>query len=142
MAKLAIEESRRRGGHAAGAKKRRNKLGNEKVDGFLADGTPHRFDSKHEYERYGELALMERAGEISGLRLQVPFECIPAVKDENGKTIERAVRYIADFAYKKDGKWVIEDVKGYRNPSSAPYRVFVLKRKILRYFHGIEVREV
>ena len=35
------------------------------------------FDSKRERDRYIDLLLLERAGEISELRLQVPFELIP-----------------------------------------------------------------
>lgn len=31
------------------------------------------FDSKHEAKRYQELWLLEQAGEITNLRLQVPF---------------------------------------------------------------------
>lgn len=136
LAKMAHEVARQ--GHT---EKRRNKLGNEKVDGFLADGTPHRFDSKREYARYQELALMERAGEIRGLRLQEPFELVPKQKRADGTT-ERAVVYVADFVYTKDGETVVEDAKGYRNPSSSVYRVFAIKRKLLRWRYGIEVREV
>lgn len=36
-----------------------------------------RFDSRREARRYAELRLLERAGEITGLRTQVPFELIP-----------------------------------------------------------------
>ena len=35
------------------------------------------FDSKRERDRYIDLLLLERAGEISELRLQVSFELIP-----------------------------------------------------------------
>ena len=45
------------------------------------------FDSKHEAERYCELKLLWRAGEIRELMIQYPFELIPAQKDEKGKTI-------------------------------------------------------
>lgn len=144
LAKMAHEVARQGRGNASGANKRRSKIGNEQVNGFLADGTPHVFDSKHEYERYRELALMERAGEIFDLRLQVPFELVPKQKRADGTT-ERAVVYIADFVYQKDGKdgeTVVEDAKGYRNPASAVYRVFAIKRKLLLWRCGIEVREV
>ncbi|WP_416330384.1 DUF1064 domain-containing protein, partial [[Clostridium] innocuum] len=40
------------------------------VDGIM-------FDSKREASRYQELRLLEQAGEITNLRLQVPFELIP-----------------------------------------------------------------
>lgn len=97
LAKMAHKVARHGRGNASGAKERRNKLGNEKVNGFLTDGTPHTFDSKHEYEHYRELALMERAGEISGLRLQVPFELVPKQKRADGTT-ERAVVYETERA--------------------------------------------
>ena len=51
------------------------------------------FASKHEASRYLELRLLEQAGEIINLRLQVPFELIP--KSKYGMPI----RYIADFTY-------------------------------------------
>lgn len=141
LAKMTHEVARQGRGNAPDAKGRHNKLGNEKVTGFLADGTPHVFDSKHEYERYGELALMERVGEIINLCLQVPFELVPKQKRADGTT-ERAVVYVADFVYQKDGETVVEDAKGYRNPASAVYRIFAIKRKLLRWRYGIEVREV
>ena len=48
------------------------------------------FDSKKEYNRYCELKLLERAGEIAELKRQVKFTLIPA-QYANGKCIERAV---------------------------------------------------
>ena len=59
-----------------------------------------------------------------------------------GKLLEEELSYIADFVYQKDGKTVVEDSKGYRNPASATYRIFVIKRKLMRYLKGIEIQEV
>lgn len=57
--------------------------------------------------------------------------------------IERGVGYIADFAYKtRDGATVVEDVKGYRDPSSAPYAKYVIKRKLMLWKYGIKIKEV
>lgn len=111
-----------------------NKCGNRKTK--TSDGVIH--DSQKEANRWVELRLMERAGVISGLKRQVKYELLP----KQGK--ERGVDYIADFEYTdtKTGQKVVEDVKGYRNPSSAVYARFVLKRKMMLYFHGIEVKEV
>ena len=53
-----------------------NKYGNRRV---FYDG--HWFDSKLERDRYIQLRLLERAGEIKGLRLQVPFELQEAYKN-------------------------------------------------------------
>ena len=94
------------------------------------------FDSRKEAMRWHELKLMERAGLISDLRRQVPFSLIPNLKDSSGRVIERAVKYIADFCYIQDGVAVVEDVKGLRT------REYVLKRKMMLYFHGIRVKEI
>ena len=94
------------------------------------------FDSAKEARRYGELKLLERAGIISGLRLQVPYLLIPSQTDCRGKVVEHAVRYIADFVYQENGKEIVEDVKGMRTD------VYKLKRKLMLYVHGITVKEV
>ena len=49
---------------------------------------------------------------------------------------------ILDTRDLKNGKIVVEDVKGYRDPSSAGYAKFVLKRKLMLYVHGIIIKEV
>ena len=118
---------------------KKNKLGNIKVE---YDG--HIFDSKREAQRYAELKLLQRSGQISDLRMQVKFELIPSQIDGDGKVTERAVSYIADFVYfdRRTNETVAEDVKGYRDPSSAVYKVFAIKRKMMLFFHGITVREV
>ena len=93
------------------------------------------FDSKHEAIRWIELRYMERAGLITDLRRQVPYELIPAQK-QNGKTVERAVKYIADFVYTMGGRTIVEDAKGVRTD------VYKIKKKLMRYVHGIEIKEV
>lgn len=118
------------------------------------------FDSIKEAQRFDELRLLERAGAISDLQRQVKFQLIPAqyedratgeyykVGDKKGlpklKTVclEQSVDYIADFVYRENGKKVVEDVKGYRDPSSAGYAKFVLKRKMMLWFYGIKIKEV
>ena len=89
-----------------------------------------RFASRKEAQRYTELRLLERAGQISELRLQVPYELIP----KHGR--ERAIKYIADFVYNEGGKTIVEDVKGYRTD------VYKLKRRLMYERYGIEIREV
>ena len=56
---------------------RGNKYGNEKV---YRDGMA--FDSIREYQRWIQLKLLERAGEITGLERQVPFLLIPSQKKD------------------------------------------------------------
>ena len=94
------------------------------------------YDSRKEAQRAQELRLMLRAGIISNLREQVPYELIPAQKNEYGKVIERAVVYKADFVYDENGKTVVEDVKGVIT------KEFVIKRKLMLYEYGIRIREV
>ncbi len=121
--------------------KKGNKLHAEKVNMTMPDGTLMHFDSKREARRYMDLWLMQRAGEISGLQTQVKYELIPKQVHKDG-TKERAIDYVADFVYQQGGETVVEDSKGFRDTSSASYRLFVMKRKMMLYFHGITVREV
>lgn len=89
------------------------------------------FDSRAEAARYAELKLLERAGAISGLRLQVSFELVPK---QSG---ERSVVYKADFVYTERGRTVVEDVKGMRT------RDYIIKRKLLKWrYPDVDFREV
>lgn len=95
------------------------------------------FDSKKEANRYKELRLLEKAGAIKDLRMQVKFTLIPAQRDEaTGKVVERECSYKADFVYEEDGKAVVEDVKGFRT------KEYIIKRKLMLYQYGIRIREV
>lgn len=108
------------------------------------------FDSKKEAHRYSELLLLERAGEITDLKLQEKFVLIPAQREPDtigarggrikGKVIEREVAYYADFYYVQDGKPVVEDVKGYKGGGA--YAVFTIKRKLMLWRYGIRIKEI
>ena len=105
----------------------------------VLDTPDGKFDSVREYRRWQELKLMQRAGEIYDLQRQVPFIVIPKQKDETtGKVIERECKYIADFAYRscKTGRIVVEDTKG------AKTKDYIIKRKLMLYRHGIQIKEV
>ena len=98
------------------------------------------FDSKKEAQRWEELKLLERAGNIFDLCRQVKFELIPSQRDiKTGKVIERSVEYIADFMYKKTENGgvitVVEDSKGVRTPD------YIIKRKLMLYLKGIRILE-
>ena len=80
------------------------------------------FDSIAESKRYKELALLEKAGKITGLELQPRFLLQEAFR-RNGKTY-RKIEYIADFQYIENGQVIVEDVKGKET------EVFKLKRKL------------
>lgn len=101
-----------------------------KVDGMT-------FDSKLEARRFQELKLLERAGEIKDLCCQIKFELIPSQR-VNGKVIERAVSYVADFVYedKATGKTVVEDTKGFKTKD------YIIKRKLMLHKYGIRIKEV
>ena len=108
-----------------------SKYGNKKVEvsGIL-------FDSKKEARRWIELDAMQTVGQIKDLQRQVKFELIPNQKID-GKVVERAVAYVADFTYyDKGGSYVVEDTKGYKTPE---YR---LKKKLMLWVHGIRISEV
>lgn len=81
----------------------------------------------------------EKRGRIRNLQRQVKFELIPKQTDSDGKLLERACCYIADFVYEKQGKQVIEDVKSRITISVAS---FVIKRKLMLYKHNIAIKEV
>ena len=80
------------------------------------------FDSAKEAQRYRELTLLERAGEISNLELQPRFLLQESFK-KNGKTY-RKIEYIADFKYIEKDKTIVEDVKGLQTD------VFKIKHKL------------
>ena len=119
------------------------KFRNHKVE--TPEGT---FDSKGEHLRWLYLKDAERRGEISGLRLQVPFELLPAIyKDEvvhlktkdkvERRLVQRAVHYVADFVYTdREGKEHVEDTKGLRLPD------YILKKKMMLALKGIEISEI
>ena len=110
------------------------------------------FDSKREYNRFRELSLLERAGEISNLRRQVKFVLIPAQYEKTperytsgkrkgelkqGKLLERECAYLADFVYiDNTGKKVVEDTKGVKTKD------YIIKRKLMLFRFGIRINEV
>jgi hypothetical protein len=136
-------------------KRNYRKLNNQSI---TIDGIE--FQSKKEGRRYSELKLLQRAGQISDLELQKKYELIPAqyetietgehykvgAKKGQPKTkevcIEQSLVYIADFVYKENGQTVVEDVKGFRDTSSATYAKFVIKRKLMLWKYGIRIKEV
>ena len=105
-----------------------NKYRNKEV---TVDGL--RFQSVKEASRWQELKMLERAGEIVGLVRQQKIELIPKTK------LYRACYYIPDFIYfdKRENKTIYEDVKG----GNFRTKEYLLKRKLLYWRHGIEIKE-
>lgn len=111
-------------------KKRKYRSKKTEIDGII-------FDSKREAKRYTELRMLEEAGEIKDIQRQVSYTLIPSQKDENGKVIERACKYVADFVYEtKDGQTVVEDTKGIRTTA------YIIKRKLMLERYGVRITEV
>lgn len=106
---------------------RRSKYGNKKSE---VDG--HLFDSQKEANRYKELKLLQKAGLIGFLELQVVFEL--KVNEE------KVCSYVADFVYvdAMTGEKRVEDVKSPATRRIATYR---LKKKLMKSIYNISIRE-
>ena len=82
-----------------------NKFGaiRTKIDGYS-------FDSLAEAQRYLDLCLLVKAGEIFNLRIHPVYELQKAF-EYHGKKLQ-AIKYEADFQYIEGDQIVTEDVKG------------------------------
>lgn len=69
------------------------------------------FDSILECDRYEYLKELESRGEITNLHTHYRVHVQDAYTNSNGDEIP-AIDYNADFVYKENGKFVVEDVKG------------------------------
>ena len=94
------------------------------------------YDSVKEYRRAKELELLEKSGVIKDLKRQVRFEIIPSQRGDDGKVVESAVTYVADFVYFEGDKLIVEDTKGFRTKD------YIIKRKLMLYMHGVRIKEV
>ncbi len=104
-------------------------------------------DSVKERRRYNELLLLEKAGVISDLKYQVEFVLIPkqpfktphCIVNTKGRRVlhsgERKLTYKADFTYTENGEYIVEDAKGIAT------KEYIMKRKLMLFIHGIEIRE-
>ncbi len=82
------------------------------------------FDSQMEATRGEELALLQRAKEISDLQYQVRFIL----------STEPKVTITIDFSYLENGVRIFEDVKGVGET-----REFRVKRIWLKQLHGVDI---
>lgn len=120
MQRMTAEEYRKIGTQQSVA----GKYGNKRV---REDG--HTFGSMGEHARYCVLKLLQRAGQIVGLRVHTRFPL-----DVNGRRIGT---YEDDFDYQENGKLVIEDTKGVVRED---YR---LKRELMiALYPDAEFREI
>ena len=97
---------------------------------LVVDGV--RFASSREARRYGELRLLERAGQIWDLTLQPEFP----LHAPGALTEELVGKYRGDFAYATREGTVVEDVKGVRTP------LYRWKKKHVEIEYGIRIVEV
>ena len=102
-----------------------NKYRNVRVE---FDG--HKFDSKREANRYIYLKSLEKKRVIEKLAIHPEF-----VLEVKGMII---CKYIADFSYFSDGRFIVEDVKS--PVSKTP--VYRLKSKLLKALYDIEITEI
>lgn len=132
-----------------------SKYHNRKATRKTPDGRTISFDSQKEARRYDELMVLLQAGKIKDLKLQPQFTLQEAYTTPEGVR-SQAMRYQADFAYKKLAtnrymedpggcyeyvdEWVsiVEDVK---SPATKT-RVYEMKKKLLREKFEIEITEV
>jgi hypothetical protein len=91
------------------------------------------FHSKKEWMRFNQLKMLEKAGKIQNLALQVPFVLAPAVTINGRK--KPPLRYICDFQYQEYGVIVVEDTKGFRDA------VYKIKRHLMSSVHNITIKE-
>ena len=93
------------------------------------------FDSKREASYWQGLLAREAAGEITGLRRQVPFELrCPNGEGDGSSTI--VAYYLADFVFWELGVQCVVDAKGKRTA------MYQLKKKWLELQDGIVIEEV
>ena len=98
-----------------------NKYGAKRTYSALCD---REFASKWEARRGEELELLQRAGEISNLRYQVPFKLC----------LKPKITVTIDFCYYEDGRTIYEDAKGMLTRDSRTKYAW-LKEK-----YGVEVK--
>lgn len=91
------------------------------------------FDSRRERDRWIHLCRERDSGEISDLERQVVFVLADPVVINGRK--KPALRYVADFVYERNGKQVIEDVKGV---ITAEYRI----KRHLMAARGLQIVEI
>lgn len=117
------------------SKKKKSKYGNQRT---IIEGIP--FDSKKEAARYCDLLLLQKAGKIRSLQLQVEF-------------VLQSCYYFADFVYQEkvevflthsgpmsiEWKTVVEDVK---SPATRKDKMYRLKKKMMMDLHHIQIQEV
>lgn len=123
----------------------KSKYGNSKVtfDGYT-------FDSKREGNVYLRLKDLQSRGYISDLQIHPKWELQPKLTEtyvkhlktkdkECERTVLQPITYEADFAFYHNGEYVVVDVKISKSLLPKEYQI---KKKMMRYVHGITLTEV
>ena len=90
------------------------------------------FPSKKEGRRYLELRMLEKSKEITDLRVHFRHHI------EIGK--HHITIYEDDFSYWKDGRFIIEDVKGRK--SGPAYEMFRIKKRLMEAVNDLIITEI
>lgn len=119
----------------------KSKYRNKKIK---ADG--YTFDSEKEYLRYYELKLLEKAGNITDLKIKERFELVPKTP-----RFKNSIYYESDFTYTdENNNFIIEDVKpdfsnlksekAYKKTNA--YYIFKIKKRWLYERYGYIITEI
>lgn len=97
-----------------------------------------RLDSKAEAQRYRELMLLKRAGEVTEVILQPSYTLMPGFKHKATGERVQPIKYRADFLVTyADGHQEIEDVKGVKT------EVYRIKKKLfMSLYPDLYIKEV
>lgn len=88
-----------------------------------------KFQSKREAKRYQRLLLLQKAGDVVKIELQVKYELVV--------NSEKICAYIADFRVTwASGNITVEDAKGFATP------VYKIKRALMKAIYGITIKEI
>ena len=116
-------------GLEAETEKKSRKYHNLPTERVLPNGNVIVFDSKKEAAYFDELLVMQSAGIVRDIRMQVQYLLQAAYTSAETGERYRAINYLADFTYDKmeNGEWKhhVVDVKGRRTKD------YVMKRKLL-----------
>lgn len=116
-------------GLAAEPEKKQRKYHNLPTERQLPNGNVIVFDSKKEAAYYDELMVLQAAGIVRDIRLQVQFLLQAAYTSAETGERYRAINYLADFTYDKreNGEWKrhVVDVKGRRTKD------YIMKKKLM-----------
>lgn len=88
----------------------------------VVGGEERTFDSRGESSRAKALEMMQRAGEISELKLQPRFSLVPETSPP--------IVYVPDFQYRENGQVIVED---FKSPATRRDPVFCLKLRLWRW---------